>query len=125
MFAGFGARVSFLGRIDDSDAVSGVYAEADLFVWPGVGEGVGMVYLEAQGAGLPIIAEDHPAPDELVVEPCVPASDAGAFGAAISRLAQPDAYQLASERAQAHVHSRHSLTAASRILRETLKPLVP
>jgi glycosyltransferase involved in cell wall biosynthesis len=32
------------------------YHSADMFVFPGIQEGLGMVYLEAQSAGLPVVA---------------------------------------------------------------------
>jgi len=32
------------------------YHSADIFVFPGIQEGLGMVYLEAQSAGLPVVA---------------------------------------------------------------------
>jgi glycosyltransferase involved in cell wall biosynthesis len=32
------------------------YRSADIFVFPGIQEGLGMVYLEAQAAGLPVVA---------------------------------------------------------------------
>lgn len=124
MFARFAPRVSFLGQIEQANAIAAAYAKADLFVWPGVGEGVGMVYLEAQAAGLPVIAEDHAAPSELVGEVCVPAGDARAFGAALSRMVEKEVYDAASRAAYNLVKTRHSLPAASRMLRETLKSLV-
>ncbi|MGQ7530550.1 glycosyltransferase, partial [Streptococcus suis] len=40
------------------DRVVATLAEHDLFVWPGVREAYGLVYLEAQAVGLPIVAFD-------------------------------------------------------------------
>lgn len=47
--------VTFTGRVDE-DQLATLYAEADLFVWPAVNEAYGMAILEAQQAGLPVVA---------------------------------------------------------------------
>ena len=56
-FAPFGARVTFLG-LCDAARLERLYAEADLLVWPAINEAFGMALLEAQAAGLPVIAGD-------------------------------------------------------------------
>lgn len=115
-------QVRFLGATDDRGQIRACYDAADLFLWPGVGEGVGMVYLEAQAAGLPVIAEAHPAPMDLCTGPLVPPDDAAGFAAAV-RTAAADlpARRLA---ARAHVLVRHSISAAAETLRSALWPLV-
>lgn len=55
----FSTNVVFLGQLTRSE-LSQTYAKAGLFVWPGVNEAYGMVYLEAQAAGLPVVAQDRP-----------------------------------------------------------------
>ncbi|MBR3194205.1 glycosyltransferase family 4 protein [Bosea sp. (in: a-proteobacteria)] len=50
-------RVRFLGRRERTDILSQLAAH-DLFVWPGLNEAYGVVYLEAQAAGLPVAALD-------------------------------------------------------------------
>lgn len=59
LMAPFGHRVTFLGELSREDLAQ-VYAEASLFFWPGVNEAFGMVYLEAQSHGLPVVAQDRP-----------------------------------------------------------------
>lgn len=60
-FARFGARfserVAFLGQCDEA-ALARLYAEADFLAWPAINEAYGMALLEAQAAGLPVVAGD-------------------------------------------------------------------
>lgn len=65
MMAPFDAQVRFLGRLDP-DALTEHYADAQLFFWPGLNEAFGLVYLEAQAAGLPIVAQDRPGVREVL-----------------------------------------------------------
>ncbi|MEM9059967.1 MAG: glycosyltransferase family 4 protein [Pseudomonadota bacterium] len=123
-FEAVSSSVTFLGAIDDRARLRSLMDEADLFVWPGVGEGVGMVFLEAQAAGLPVIAEDHPTAHELVRNTCVPADEPGAFAMEIVRLSDPDHRARAAEEARRHVLRHHSLASAADILRVTLASLL-
>lgn len=123
MFQRFGPKVAFAGRIDDRAELAAVMSAADLFVWPGVGEGVGMVYLEAQAAGLPVVAEDHPSARELVAEACPAPEDPGAFAGAIRHMADPERWGMASAKARRHVVDRHSIDAAAERLKRVLGPL--
>jgi glycosyltransferase involved in cell wall biosynthesis len=50
-------RVRFLGKVPRAD-MGRVYSGADLFAFPGIRESLGMVYLEAQSCGLPVVAFD-------------------------------------------------------------------
>jgi glycosyltransferase involved in cell wall biosynthesis len=50
-----GNAVSFAGTVEH-DQVRAWYNAADVFAFPGLGEYVGMVYLEAQACGLPVVA---------------------------------------------------------------------
>ncbi len=65
-------RVELLGRLDDQELVE-AYQAADVFVMPTTKtkydrEGFGIVYLEAQLFGLPVIATHHPGVDEAVID---------------------------------------------------------
>ena len=97
------------------EALRPLYAAADLLVWPGVREGVGMVWLEAQAAGLPVVAEDGPAARAVVGGGLLAPPDAPrALAAAIAAVAA-DRARL-SMQAAAHMRAHHSLEAAARTL---------
>ncbi len=55
LFAPFGDRIVFAGELDAA-ALAPVYGACDLFVWPAIREAFGMAILEAQAAGLPVVA---------------------------------------------------------------------
>jgi hypothetical protein len=71
MMAPFGPNVRFLGRLSAEDLAQR-YAMASLMLWPGVNEAYGLAYLEAQAAGLPIVAQDRPGVRDVVQDPVAP-----------------------------------------------------
>lgn len=95
----------------DETALRAEYAAADLFVWPGVEEAYGMVYLEAQASGLPVVAEDHPGPRSVIAAPLLPPDNPAAFAAAIEGTHTPPGDYVARH---------HNLDRAASILRDTL-----
>ena len=118
LFAPRETKISFLGMLQQDDLDS-VYRSADLFIWPGVNEAVGMSTLEAMAAGLPVAAgpwgsvaqEIEPEVTGLV------ARTDGEFGRAIRRLiADPDLRKKLGAAARAHVLRRNSLPAAAQAL---------
>ncbi len=60
-----GTPTTFLGFLHGEELAS-AYASADVFVFPSETETLGLVTLEAQASGLPVIAADSPAARELV-----------------------------------------------------------
>ncbi|TVQ57346.1 MAG: glycosyltransferase, partial [Rhodobacteraceae bacterium] len=115
LLAPFGDRVTWAGRQDAREDVHAVYEACDLFVWPGVNEGFGMVYLEAQAAGRAVVAEDRPGVREVVApsSALVPPGDADAFAFAIRRYAEDRAgLAAAGAAARAHMLARHGIEAA-------------
>ncbi len=64
-FAPFGSRVTFKGALA-GEALAAEMARAGTFVWPGTREGFGIVYLEAQAAGLPCVALNEPGPQAAI-----------------------------------------------------------
>lgn len=122
LFDPFGARVGFSGMIKDTELLRTEMEHADLFIWPGVGEGVGMVWLEAQAAGTPVVAEDHPAARELVAQRLA-TPDSPADLAALIRETAADLPRRGKS-ARDHIIRKHSLDSAADTLRTTLGKLV-
>jgi len=89
-FAGFpSGRVHFLGRRERAEILTQLSSH-DLFVWPGLNEAYGVVYLEAQAAGLPVAALDSGGVPAVVARDrtalLAPHGDEAALAATIARL---------------------------------------
>jgi len=82
-------RVIFAGQID-RQKMSGFYSAGDLFAFPGIRESLGMVYLEAQSCGLPVVAFDNGGIPEVVARDrtgfLVPMFAGERFKTAVNRL---------------------------------------
>ena len=118
LFAHLEARVRFLGMLRQGD-LNSVYNLADIFVWPGVNEAVGMAILEAMAAGLPVATGPWGSVGQEI-EPEVTglvARTDDEFRRAIRRLiADPDLRMKLGAAARAHVLRRNSLSAAAKTL---------
>jgi glycosyltransferase involved in cell wall biosynthesis len=124
LLAPFSDRLTHFDDLDNADRIRPHYEAADLMIWPGVNEGVGMVWLEAQAAGLPVVAEDGPAARSAVGGGLLtPPDDPQAFANAI-RQAATGRREL-SQAARAHIQAHHSLDAAAAILKSCLSELLP
>jgi glycosyltransferase involved in cell wall biosynthesis len=123
LLAPFAQRLVHIDNIEDSDLIRPHYETADLLLWPGVNEGVGMAWLEAQAAGLPVVAEDGPAARAVIGGgKLTPPDDPRAFAEAIAEAAA-DRPAL-SRAARTHVAARHSLDAAAATLKSSLSELL-
>jgi glycosyltransferase involved in cell wall biosynthesis len=126
-FAPFGPRVTFAGALTDPATLAARYTAADLFVWPGVNEGYGIAYLEAQAAGRAVVAEDRPGLRDVVAPSArlTPPGDPEAFAAALRAFAADrTALAAAGVAARTHVVARHGLDAAAETLGAALRPLM-
>ncbi|MDP6404864.1 MAG: glycosyltransferase family 4 protein [Alphaproteobacteria bacterium] len=79
-------RVVFAGAREPA-SLPALFASSDLYLWPAAGEAYGMALLEAQAAGLPVVAGNVRGVPEVVWEGetalLVPENDAEAFAAAV------------------------------------------
>lgn len=126
LFDPFGDKVEFLGALT-AEELARAYATSSLLLWPGVNEAFGMVYLEAQAAGLPVIAQYRPGVRDVLAPGSYPAIEDGPQGlaAAVDELLSDDDLRIQQGRAaQTYVQSRHLRSAAISIFQDTLKPLL-
>lgn len=130
MFAGFASgQIEWLGE-QSPEAVAEILSTASIYVWPGHGEAYGLAYLEAQAAGLPVVAEAVAGVPEVVASGVsgvlTPPGDAGAFAAALAQLlSDAKLRQTMADAARTKVKNDHALEAASMrlstLLREALE----
>jgi len=106
-------RVFFAGRIA-REKMYQFYSGGDFFVFPGIRESLGMVFLEAQSCGLPIIAFDNGGIPEVVKQDktafLTPPFDDEAFCGAIKQLLQNTKQRNTMGQAAAeHIRVNHDL----------------
>jgi glycosyltransferase involved in cell wall biosynthesis len=121
-------RVRFLGKVAREDMYR-FYSAGDLFAFPGIRESLGMVYLEAQSCGLPVVAFADGGVPEVVADGVsgylVSPFDTRAFNEAIARLlADPTLRKRMGEAAGQYVRRRHDLQKNYRTVEDVLIGLV-
>jgi glycosyltransferase involved in cell wall biosynthesis len=114
------ARIDWRGEVE-ADAVANILAEGDLLVWPGYGEAYGLAYLEAQAAGLPVVAQNTAGVPEVVRDGetgiLTPKDDLDAFARAIALLLGDGRLRRAmATEARRFVFEERSLEPAARRL---------
>lgn len=122
----FEARVRFLGQLDRV-ALARAYAQASLFLWPGVNEGYGMVYLEAQAAGLPVVAQNRPGVRDVLLPGAYPKPRDGAAalsGEIRALLDDPDLRRERGAKARAMIARRHLAAAAAATFWSAVTPML-
>lgn len=108
-------RVLFVGRIA-REQMAQYYSAADLFAFPGINESLGMVFLEAQACGLPVVACDNGGISEVVRSKSTglltPLDDEPAYDQAIlTLLLHPETLKSMGKAAAEYVRTEHDLTA--------------
>ena len=120
-------RVHFLGEVAPAD-LPALYAATDIYVWPAVREAFGVAIIEAQAAGLPVVAGDAGGVGDVVADGetglLAAEGDPGAFAEALRLLLQAPYYTAAyAGAARRKASARHGLEAAAsaidRILNQT------
>ncbi len=80
------SRITWAGE-RPPEAIADELRNADLYCWPGCGEAYGLAYLEAQAAGLPVVAQDIAGVPEVVRNGetgiLTPAGDIAAYAEAV------------------------------------------
>ena len=113
-------RVAFLG-LRSPPALHGIVGACDLFVWPALGEPIGMAMLEAQALGVPVVAGETRGVGAVVVHGAggwlVPEGDVPAFAGAVAEALSDRAALAASGHAGlARVRAEHGMAAAASAL---------
>lgn len=122
-----GHEVRFLGAVT-ADRIPALLSGSDIFAWPGLGEAYGLVFLEAQAVGLPVVAcRDRGVPDAtregdttLLSPPGVPA----AYAANLRRLiTDVELREEMGASARKFVHEERSVEATAASLRHVFAGL--
>jgi glycosyltransferase involved in cell wall biosynthesis len=124
VMAPFGDRIRFTGALPRA-ALPDVYAGADLYLWPAINEAYGMAFLEAQAAGLPVVAGRTGGVPAVVTDGVTglltPIGDHVAFADAVSHLLErPDERARLAASAASRIVTHHDERAAARALAASL-----
>lgn len=129
LFAGLPAgRVRWLGQVDAA-GVAGLLSRGAVLVWPGCGEAYGLAYLEAQAAGLPVVAFRTAGVPEVVADGetgvLVADGDDAGFAAAVRRLLEDEGLRRRMAlAARARVRAEHGVEGAVERLDAILRAAV-
>ena len=122
-----GDRIRWMGMLP-AEAIPAELRKAHLYLWPGFGEAYGMAYLEAQAAGLPVIAQDVAGVASVVRNGetgiLVPHGDVSAFADAVRRcIVAPDEARRLGDQAHRFIRSERSIDQAAERLNALLSQI--
>jgi glycosyltransferase involved in cell wall biosynthesis len=123
----FDRRAFFFGALGQR-RIAELLAACDLYAWPALNEAYGMALLEAQAAGVPVVAAATRGVPDIVLDgqtgTLVPYGDEGAFAAAVRELLlDPERCTALGREAARHVAAERSLDAAAARLKAALAAL--
>ncbi len=121
-------RIRFVGKVPRNE-IYRFYSAGDLFVFPGINESLGMVFLEAQSCGLPVVAFENAGVPEAVQNGrtgiLVPMYDSDLFADAIARyLSNPDLRQKMGKAAQSYVRETHDMNKNYQMLESVIQKMI-
>ncbi|MDO9523941.1 MAG: glycosyltransferase family 4 protein [Gemmobacter sp.] len=128
LFAPLADRITWLGAMT-TESIAAHLAHASVYVWPGCGEAYGLAYLEAQSAGLPVVAQRIAGVPEVVKEGVggllTAPGDIAAYAHAIRQMLNDvDLRVTLARKARGQVLRHHSVAAASATLATLLAPIL-
>jgi glycosyltransferase involved in cell wall biosynthesis len=105
------------------------YSAGDIFAFPGIRESLGMVFLEAQSCGIPVVAFANGGIPEVVRDGetgfLVPLYDSDRFAEAIEfLLTKRDIRQKMGQTAQVHVRESHDINRNYKEIKKVLEDIV-
>jgi glycosyltransferase involved in cell wall biosynthesis len=118
-------RVFYLGLLGERD-IARCLGAADLCVWPAVNEAYGMALLEAQAAGLPVVAGAVGGVPSIVRQGhtglLAPPGNVDVFAAAMRKLVEgPPLREAMAAAARENVRRHHDIAGAAAILDRALR----
>jgi glycosyltransferase involved in cell wall biosynthesis len=121
-------RVRFVGHLPRNEMYR-FYSAGDVFVFPGIQESLGMVYLEAQSCGLPVVAFDNAGVPEAIQDGktglLVPMYAMDQFADAVARIvSNPDLRYEMGNAAQAYIRETHDLNENYKLLESAIQKIV-
>jgi len=115
-------RIRFLGSVDHR-RIFALMDRADIFFWPGIKEPIGMVYLEAQSRGLPVVALDNAGVPAVVgngTSGLLAGNEDGMAACLRHLLSDRDLRQRMGEAGRRRISERHDVDSAARTLRRSI-----
>jgi glycosyltransferase involved in cell wall biosynthesis len=118
-------RIVWHGQMEQ-DEIALLLSQGSIYLWPGVGEAYGLAYLEAEAAGLPVVAQAIAGVPSVVVDGrtgiLTPAGDVQAYAGAIRGLLSEERERSRlAKGARDFVRDERSLEAGSQRLMAILQ----